>query len=102
MQSMVVPKRCSRRDAAPRAQRGSLHLWAFVLPLITTVFLLTGPHTWWARLLWTLTDLGAGLVDKARAARPPPAADETRRSGRSISGVSRWSRSRSPTTCCSA
>jgi alkane 1-monooxygenase len=31
-----------------------LHLWAFVLPLITLTFWLTGPHGIWASLLWTL------------------------------------------------
>jgi alkane 1-monooxygenase len=31
----------------------ALHLWAFVLPLINGVFLLTGPHVWWSALLWT-------------------------------------------------
>ncbi len=31
-----------------------LHLWAFVLPLITLVYWLTGPHVWWASVLWTL------------------------------------------------
>jgi len=30
-----------------------LHLWAFVLPLVSLAFLLTGPHAWWAALLWT-------------------------------------------------
>jgi hypothetical protein len=30
-----------------------LHLWAFVLPAINAAFLLTGPHSWWAALLWT-------------------------------------------------
>lgn len=30
----------------------ALHLWAFFLPLLTTVFLVTGPHSWWAALLW--------------------------------------------------
>ncbi|HET6338519.1 MAG TPA: fatty acid desaturase [Polyangiales bacterium] len=29
-----------------------LHLWAFVLPLITLVYWLTAPHVWWASLLW--------------------------------------------------
>jgi alkane 1-monooxygenase len=29
-----------------------LHAWAFVLPLITLVYWLTGPHKWWASLLW--------------------------------------------------
>jgi alkane 1-monooxygenase len=32
----------------------ALHLWAFVLPVITLVFLLTGPHSWWSALLWTM------------------------------------------------
>jgi alkane 1-monooxygenase len=31
----------------------SMYLWAFVLPLINLVFLLTGPHAWWSALLWT-------------------------------------------------
>ena len=31
-----------------------LHLWAFALPLITLAFLVTGPHSWWAALLWQL------------------------------------------------
>lgn len=45
---------------APRADiispvRGFvLHLWAFVLPLLTMTFLLTGPHEWWIALLWAL------------------------------------------------
>ncbi|HEX7480752.1 MAG TPA: hypothetical protein VF331_23325, partial [Polyangiales bacterium] len=30
-----------------------LHLWAFVLPLITLVYWLSAPHAWWASLLWT-------------------------------------------------
>ena len=30
-----------------------LHLWAFVLPIVNLVFLLTGPHRWWSALLWT-------------------------------------------------
>ena len=32
----------------------ALHLLAFVLPLITLSFWLTGPHSWWGSLLWTL------------------------------------------------
>jgi alkane 1-monooxygenase len=32
----------------------TLHLWSFVLPLINAAFLLTGPHSWWAALLWTV------------------------------------------------
>ena len=43
---------------APRsisnARTFALHLWAFVLPLITLGFWLTGPHSWWAALLWVL------------------------------------------------
>lgn len=31
-----------------------LHLWAFFLPLLTLVFLASGPHSWWAALLWTV------------------------------------------------
>ena len=31
-----------------------LHLWAFVLPLITLVYWLTGPYPWWASVLWTV------------------------------------------------
>ena len=34
------------------ARAFALHLWAFVLPLITLTFWLTGPHSWWASLLW--------------------------------------------------
>lgn len=30
-----------------------LHLWSFLLPLINLTFLATGPHSWWAALLWT-------------------------------------------------
>jgi len=30
----------------------ALHLWAFVLPLITLCFWLTGPHAFWASFLW--------------------------------------------------
>ncbi len=31
-----------------------LHLWAFVLPLTTLAYWVTGPHTWWASILWTM------------------------------------------------
>jgi alkane 1-monooxygenase len=31
----------------------SLHLFAFVLPLVNVVFLVSGPHRWWSALLWT-------------------------------------------------
>jgi alkane 1-monooxygenase len=30
----------------------ALHLWAFFLPVLTFVFLATGPHPWWQALLW--------------------------------------------------
>ncbi len=36
------------------ARAFTLHLWAFVLPLITLAFWLTGPHAWWSSLLWTM------------------------------------------------
>lgn len=32
----------------------ALHLWAFVLPLTTLAYWLTGPHSWWASILWTM------------------------------------------------
>lgn len=32
----------------------SLHLLAFVLPVATLGFWLTGPHSWWGSVLWTL------------------------------------------------
>jgi alkane 1-monooxygenase len=40
-----------------------LHLWAFVLPLITVVYWLTGPHVWWASLLWVLPIVVLVLID---------------------------------------
>jgi alkane 1-monooxygenase len=37
------------------ASRGFvLHLWAFVLPVLNFVFLVTGPHSWDVALLWFL------------------------------------------------
>ncbi len=36
------------------ARAFALHLWAFVLPLITLSYWLTAPHTSWASLLWTM------------------------------------------------
>ena len=41
----------------------ALHLWAFVLPLITLTFWLTGPHSWWASLLWILPIVVLVLID---------------------------------------
>jgi alkane 1-monooxygenase len=40
-----------------------LHLWAFVLPLANLVFLLTGPHTWWSALSWSLVIVVLVLMD---------------------------------------
>ncbi|MDH5674767.1 MAG: alkane 1-monooxygenase [Myxococcales bacterium] len=31
-----------------------LHLWAYVLPLLTLAFLLTGPHSWQVAVMWML------------------------------------------------
>lgn len=42
-----------------------LHLWAFVLPLITLTFWLTGPHSWWASLLWILPIVVLVFVDNS-------------------------------------
>jgi alkane 1-monooxygenase len=35
-----------------KLQTVGLHLWAFVLPLITLTFWLSAPHRWWSSLLW--------------------------------------------------
>lgn len=53
MQSLVVPKAAPELTLSP-ARSWTLHLWAFVLPLLNLAFLLTGPHSWWAALLWTV------------------------------------------------
>jgi len=46
------------------ATRGFLlHLWAFVLPVMNLVFLLTGPHEWRVALLWFLPIWVLVLVD---------------------------------------
>jgi alkane 1-monooxygenase len=44
------------RAQAPltRARTIALHLWAFVLPLITLTFWLTSPHSPWALWAWTM------------------------------------------------
>jgi len=42
-----------------------LHLLAFVSPLTTLSFWLTGPHSWWASLLWTLPMLTLYVIDNA-------------------------------------
>ena len=50
---MAVPRPAP--GAPLSALRGFfLHLWAFVLPLINLVFLITGPHSWGVALLWFL------------------------------------------------
>jgi alkane 1-monooxygenase len=53
----------------------ALHLWAFVLPLITLCFWLTGPHSWWASLLWVLPVAVLVLIDNNAPVdhRQPPA-----------------------------
>src|SRR3954451_15076816 len=43
----------TQAEPMSNARAFALHLWAFVLPLITLSFWLTGPHSWWASLLWT-------------------------------------------------
>ncbi|HET8935381.1 MAG TPA: alkane 1-monooxygenase [Polyangiales bacterium] len=64
---------------APRSvsslRTSALHLWAFALPLITLVFWLTGPHAWWASLLWILPIVALVIVDNNAPAdrRQPPA-----------------------------
>ena len=45
------------------ARTFALHLWAFVLPLITLTFWLTGPHSWWAALLWVTPILVLVYID---------------------------------------
>ena len=55
--SLAVPTAAAPQAAEPTlsaARNFGLHLWAFFLPLLTTVFLLTGPHEWWVALLWTV------------------------------------------------
>ena len=46
-----------------RLRTSALHLWAFALPLITLVFWLTGPHAWWASVLWILPIVALVIVD---------------------------------------
>ena len=57
----------------------ALHLWAFVLPLITLAYWLTAPHVWWASLLWitpvvVLVQLdNRGKIDKRQPREDIPA-----------------------------
>jgi alkane 1-monooxygenase len=52
----------------------ALHLWAFVLPVLNAVFLLTGPHSWWSALLWSLPIVVLVLMDNGAPPdhRQPP------------------------------
>jgi alkane 1-monooxygenase len=52
-----------------------LHLSAFILPLITTTFLVTGPHVWWKALLWIGAIVILVLVENNSSPdrRQPPA-----------------------------
>jgi alkane 1-monooxygenase len=52
-----------------------LHLSAFILPLVTTTFLVTGPHVWWKALLWIGAIVLLVLVDNNASPdqRQPPA-----------------------------
>jgi alkane 1-monooxygenase len=52
MQSLVVPKVAAAQGSIGAVHSWTLHLWAFALPLLTTVYLVTGPHPWWTSLLW--------------------------------------------------
>jgi alkane 1-monooxygenase len=52
MQSLIVPKIAAPQGHIGAARSWALHLWAFALPLLTTTYLLTGPHAWWVALLW--------------------------------------------------
>lgn len=58
-----------------RLRTSALHLWAFALPLITLVFWLTGPHAWWASVLWILPIVALVIVDNNAPPdrRQPPA-----------------------------
>lgn len=53
MQAVAVSQTSSELSVSA-ARAFTLHLWAFVLPLLNLVFLLTGPHSWWQALLWCL------------------------------------------------
>src|SRR5690242_18579380 len=52
----------------------TVHLWAFVLPLVNFVFLVTGPHAWWSALVWTTPVWILVLIDNRniRDHRQPP------------------------------
>lgn len=52
-----------------------LHLSALVLPLVTTAFLVTGPHVWWRALLWIGAIVALVVIDNNAPPdrRQPPA-----------------------------
>jgi alkane 1-monooxygenase len=52
MESLVVRKPMEAQLTVGPTRAWFLHLWAFALPLMTSVYLLTGPHRWWVSLLW--------------------------------------------------
>src|SRR5436190_12065262 len=54
----------------------TMHLWAFVLPLINLVFLVSGPHSWWGALVWTMPVWILVVIDNQnfRDHRQPPEA----------------------------
>jgi alkane 1-monooxygenase len=55
MTATTVTTTQAEREQVVSPLRGfGLHLWAFFMPLLTTVFLVTGPHSWQAALLWFL------------------------------------------------
>jgi alkane 1-monooxygenase len=63
-------------DPTPSALRlWCLHLLCFVVPVTTLGFLLTGPHRWWAAVLWVLPLIASVVIDNnAGPARHQPAA----------------------------
>ncbi|MEY4580044.1 MAG: hypothetical protein RL701_4747 [Pseudomonadota bacterium] len=55
----------SDRDSIPHSNLRTflLHSLAFVLPLVTLTFWFTGPHSWWAALLWTVPMIALYWLD---------------------------------------
>ena len=50
----VTTTQAEREQVVSPLHGFGLHLWAFLMPVITTVFLVTGPHSWQTALLWFL------------------------------------------------
>jgi alkane 1-monooxygenase len=50
--SVSATQTASAEVALSPLRNFGLHLWAFFLPVLTTVFLVTGPHSWQAALAW--------------------------------------------------